>query len=132
MEYVFRLLIFLRLFLRLFAFSYPLSLTVMYNFWVFERLPMALWIGYVALMAIFELALGLFAGRPFSKTLLKAYVVLALFLEFPSVLLESALSGDFSSIAVFLPWVLLWYTSLLLLLSGSLKRSTDGRSPFPG
>ncbi len=121
----------MRLFLRLFAFTCPLYLTVMYTFWIFKGPSMTLWIGHVVVMVVLELAFGLFAGRPFSKTLLKPYVVLALFLKFPSVLLESALSGDFSSIAVFLPWVSLRYGSLLLL-SGSLKRSTDGRSPFPG
>ncbi|WP_297417706.1 hypothetical protein [Thermococcus sp.] len=110
-RYSLRLLLFLRFFLRLFAFSYPLSLTVMYNFWVFGRLPMALWIGYVALMVIFELALGLFAGRPFSKILLKAYVVLALFLEFPSAIWEA----DFSTLLSFLLWALLWYGSLVIM-----------------
>ncbi|WP_293256587.1 hypothetical protein [Palaeococcus sp. (in: euryarchaeotes)] len=36
-----RLLLFLRLFLRVFAFVYPLFLMVMYNFWIFEKLPLA-------------------------------------------------------------------------------------------
>ncbi|AEK73326.1 hypothetical protein GQS_07140 [Thermococcus sp. 4557] len=38
-----RLSLFLRLFLRVFAFAYPLFLTVMYNFWIFEKLPPVAW-----------------------------------------------------------------------------------------
>lgn len=111
MEYVFRLLIFLRLFLRLFAFTYPLLLTVMYNFWIFERLSMTLWVGYVVIMAVLELVLGLLVDKRFSRVLLKAYVILALCLEFPSLLLEV----DFHTTIAFLLWVLPWYGSIVLL-----------------
>ncbi|NJE05509.1 hypothetical protein E3E36_05005 [Thermococcus sp. M36] len=121
MEYFFRLLTFLRLSLRLFAFVYPLSLTVMYNFWVFGRLPMGLWTCYVLTMAVWELVLGLFAHKPFSRPLLKAYVVLALFLEFPSALVGAYLS----TVEVFLPWVSLWYGSLLVM--GFLVGKTSGQ-----
>ncbi|MDV3103863.1 hypothetical protein [Thermococcus waiotapuensis] len=111
MRYVFRLLLFLRLVLRLLAFTYPLFLTLMYNFWVFERLPMVLWIGYVVIMALWELVSGIFADRPLPMTLLKTYAALAIFLEFPSVLLSSRLSTTVAS----LPWVSLWYGSLIVL-----------------
>ncbi|ASJ01489.1 hypothetical protein [Thermococcus gorgonarius] len=109
-EYI-RLLLLLRLFLRLFAFTYPLLLTVMYNFWVFERLPLALWVVYVVIIALWELLSGIFADRPLPMTLLKAYAALTIFLEFPSVLLSSRLSTAFA----FLPWVSLWYGSLMVL-----------------
>ncbi|WP_297519728.1 hypothetical protein [Thermococcus sp.] len=42
--------------------------------------------------------------------LLKAYIVLTLIFEFPSVLLNA----DPSTVIVFLPWVSLWYGSLIV------------------
>ncbi|WP_297536129.1 hypothetical protein [Thermococcus sp.] len=115
------LLLFLRLFLRFFAFSYPLFLTVMYNFWIFERLPTVAWWGYIALMAILEIIIA--SGRLPLKPLLMTYVVTALVFEFPSVFFD----GVYPHTAlVFLPWVILWYGSLLLLTAlNFLKTSAD-------
>jgi len=102
----------LRLFLRFFAFSYPLFLTVMYNFWIFEKLPTVAWWGYIALMAILEIIIA--SGRLPLKPFLTAYVVIALVFEFPSVFF----GGVYVHTAlVFLPWVVLWYGSLLLLIT---------------
>ena len=42
----------LRLFLRLFAFTCLLYLTVMYTFWIFKGPSMTLWIGHVVVMAV--------------------------------------------------------------------------------
>ncbi len=106
-----RLILFLRLFLRVFAFAYPLFLTAMYNHWFFMGLPGSAWIGYIALMALWELVLGAFMGRPSLMALLKAYIVLTLILEFPSVLL----SAGPSTVIAFLPWVSLWYGSIIVL-----------------
>ncbi|NJE04267.1 hypothetical protein [Thermococcus sp. MV11] len=112
MRYSLRLLLFLRLFLRVFAFAYPLFLTVMYNFWIFEKLPAVAWWGYIVLMALWEITTGVAGNRLPLKPLLTAYVVIALFLEFPSVLL----GGVYLSTAlVFVPWLVLWYGSLPLL-----------------
>ena len=106
-----RLVLFLRLFFRVFAFAYPLFLTVMYNHWFFMGLPGSVWIGYIALMALWEFLLGFFMDRLPMMALLKAYIVLTLIFEFPSVLL----SARPSTVIVFLPWVSLWYGSLIVL-----------------
>jgi len=121
MRYSLRLLFLLRLFLRVFAFAYPLFLTVMYNFWIFEKLPAVAWWGYMVLMALWEITTR-FAGNHLPlKPLVTAYVVITLFLEFPSVLL----GGVYLSTAlVFVPWLVLWYGSLPLL---SLLLISQGR-----
>ncbi len=106
-----RLILFLRLFLRVFAFAYSLFLTVMYNYWFFMGLPGSAWIGYIALMALWEFVSGVFMARLPMMALLKAYIVLTLIFEFPSVLLNA----DPSTVIVFLPWVSLWYGSLIVL-----------------
>jgi len=112
MRYSPRLLFFLRLFLRVFAFAYPLFLTVMYNFWIFGKLPAAAWWGYVVLMALWEIITAVAGNRLPLKPILTAYVAIALPLEFPSVLL----GGVYLSTALlFMPWLILWYGSLLLL-----------------
>ncbi|WP_457742537.1 hypothetical protein [Thermococcus sp.] len=111
MRYPLRLLIFLRLSLRVFAFAYPLLLTVMYNFWIFEKLPAVAWWGYMAIMALWEVILGVADNRLPLKPLLTAYVTVASILEFPSVLLGGVY---FHTALVFLPWVVLWYGSLVL------------------
>ncbi|NJE30113.1 hypothetical protein E3E38_03490 [Thermococcus sp. 18S1] len=112
MRYSLRFLIFLRLFLRVFAFAYPLFLTVMYNFWIFEKLPAVAWWGYIAFVAAWELLMGVAVDRLPLKPLLTTYVAIALALEFPSVFL----GGVYLHTAlVFLPWLVLWYGSLLLL-----------------
>jgi len=112
MRHSLRFLIFLRLFLRILAFTYPLFLTVMYNFWIFERLPTVAWWSYVILMALLEITLGVAGDHLPLKPLLMTYVVIALILEFPSVFFD----GVYPHTAlVFLPWVILWYGSLLLL-----------------
>jgi len=112
MRHSLRFLIFLRLFLRIFAFTYPLFLTVMYNFWIFERLPTVAWLGYIALMALLEIALGVAGDHLPLKPLLTVYMVIALVLEFPSVFFDGVY---LHTALVFLPWVILWYGSLLLL-----------------
>ncbi|WP_297463908.1 hypothetical protein [Thermococcus sp.] len=72
-------------------------ITVMYNFWIFERLPtLALW-GYVVFMAIWEIIIGIAGDRLPLKHLLTAYVLTALPFEFPSVLS----SGIWFSISLF-------------------------------
>ncbi|WP_297510737.1 hypothetical protein [Thermococcus sp.] len=109
--HILKLLLLLRLFLRFFAFAYPLYLTVMYNFWVFERLSMNLWIGYVAFMAILELVLVFSAGRAFSTPLLRVYVIIAIVMEFPFSLLGMRIS----TMLPFLLWMSLWYGSLALI-----------------
>ncbi len=113
MRYSLRFLIFLRLFLRVFAFTYPLFLTVMYNFWIFEKLPAVAWWGYVTIMILGEAILAIAGNRLPLKSLLKAYLVVAFVLEFPSVFL----GGVYIHTALaFLPWVVLWYGSLVLLV----------------
>ncbi len=112
MKYSIRSLIFLRLFLRVFAFTYPLFLTVMYNFWIFETLPAIAWWAYTVLMAIWEIIIGIAGDRLPLKHLLTAYVFIALPLEFPGVFLGGIY---LSTSLVFLPWVIFWYGSLLLL-----------------
>ncbi|WP_148258677.1 hypothetical protein [Thermococcus sp. AM4] len=107
-----RLLIFLRLFIRISAFSYPLLLTVMYNFLIFGKLPGLAWTGYVAFMSGWELLMGVANNRPSLKYLLTVYVVLAVVLEFPGVLLSGI---SLQTVLVFLSWVIFWYGSLLLL-----------------
>ncbi|WP_258083488.1 hypothetical protein [Thermococcus thermotolerans] len=112
MRYSLRFLISLRLFLRVFAFAYPLFLTVMYNFWIFEKLSAVAWWGYIVFVAAWELLMGVAGDRLPLKSLLTTYVAIALPLEFPSVFL----GGVYVHTAlVFLPWVVLWYGSLLLL-----------------
>ncbi|AHL23409.1 hypothetical protein [Thermococcus nautili] len=107
-----RLLLFLRLFMRSFAFAYSLSLTVMYNFWIFGKLPGFAWVSYVVVMAAWELLMGVAGDRLPLGPLLTAYLALAIPLEFPSVFL----GGIYLQTALlFLPWALLWYGSLLLL-----------------
>jgi len=93
----------------------------MYNFWIFEKLPTVAWWGYIGLMALLEIIIA--SGRLPLKPLLTAYVVTALVLEFPSALL----GGVYLHTAlVFLPWVVLWYGSLLLLTAlNFLKTSAD-------
>ena len=82
----------------------------MYNFWIFEKLPTVAWWGYIALMFILEIVIA--GGRLSPKPLLMTYVVIALVFEFPSVFFD----GVYPHTAlVFLPWVILWYGSLLLL-----------------
>ena len=121
MRYSLRLLFLLRLFLRVFAFAYPLFLTVMYNFWIFEKLPAVAWWGYMVLMALWEITTGVAGNHLPLKPLVTAYVVITLFLEFPSVLL----GGVYLSTAlVFMPWLVLWYGSLPLL---SLLLISQGR-----
>ncbi|NJE61864.1 hypothetical protein [Thermococcus sp. 21S7] len=121
MRYSLRFLLFLRLFLRVFAFSYPLFLTVMYNFWIFEKLPTVAWWGYIALMAILEIIIA--SGRLPLKPLLTAYMVIAAPLELPSVFL----GGVYIHTAlVFLPWVALWYGSLLLLIALNFPKTCQG------
>ena len=112
MEQHLRLLLFLRLFIRSFAFAYPLSLTVMYNFWIFGKLPGFAWVGYVVVMAAWELLMVVAGHRLPLRLLLTAYLALAFPLEFPSVFL----GGIYLQTALlFLPLALLWYGSLLLL-----------------
>ena len=113
MRYSFRLLIFLRLFMRFFAFAYPLFLTVMYNFWIFRKLSGSAWLGYVVFMAVWELLMGVAGERLPLKRLLMAYMVVALFFEFPSVFLSGIY---FATALIFLPFVVFWYGSLFLLL----------------
>ncbi|WP_297497419.1 hypothetical protein [Thermococcus sp.] len=125
MKYSVRSLIFLRLFLRIFVFTYPLFMTVMYNFWIFEKLPtIALWV-YIAFMAILEIILGITGDRLPLKHLLTAYALIALPFEFPSVLLSGIW---FTTFLVFLPWVIFWYGSLLLLVIFSItfRPSNEG------
>jgi len=111
MTHSLRLLLFLRLFMRSFAFTYPLFPTVMYNFWIFEKLPEFTLIGYMVVMAIWELLMGIAGDRLPLKSLLTTYLIFALFFEFPSVFLGIACQTALH----FLLWVVLWYGSLLLL-----------------
>ncbi len=127
LSYHLRLILSVRLFLRLFSFAYPLYLVFMYNFPVFEAVSMKLWIGYIAFMALFELVLAVFVDRPFSRHLLKIYVFLAVFLEFPYALVS--LSKAYAEMMSFLLLVFLWYGSLLLLLH-LLVRSTNNRKTY--
>lgn len=113
MKYSIRSLIFLRLFLRIFVFTYPLFMTVMYNFWIFEKLPTIALLSYMVFMAIWEIIIGVAGDRLPLKHLLTAYVLIALPFEFPSVLFSGIWLSTF---LVFLPWVILWYGSLLLLV----------------
>ncbi len=112
MRYSLRFLIFLRLFLRAFAFTYPLFLTIMYNFLIFDKLPALAWLSYIVVMAMFELLLGFSGSRLPLKAPLMVYVAIALLFEFPSVFLGGV---DLHTALVFLPWLVLWYGSLLSL-----------------
>ncbi|MBP1911503.1 ABC-type bacteriocin/lantibiotic exporter with double-glycine peptidase domain [Thermococcus stetteri] len=107
-EYV-RLLFLLRLFLRVFAFGYPLFLTVMYNFWVFLRIPSWVLVVYIALMGVIELTVFIFSRKPWIGALTKVYVVLAVVFEFPSSIVELLVSGRTYGYASFFGWALLWY-----------------------
>ncbi|NJE61858.1 hypothetical protein [Thermococcus sp. 21S7] len=122
MEQHLRLLLFLRLFMRSFAFAYPLFLTVMYNFWIFGKLPGFAWVGYVVVMAVWELLMGIAGDRLPLKSLLVAYFVLALPLELPTVLFDGAY---FDTVLVFLPWVIFWYGSLLILSLFLIKQQPE-------
>ena len=114
-EYV-RLLFLLRLFLRVFVFSYPLFLTVMYNFWVFIRIPSWMLAMYIVLMGTLEVVVLIFSERLAASALLsKIYVMLAVFFEFPSAVVELFAGGRTFEYLPFLVWALPWYLSVFLI-----------------
>ncbi len=86
----------------------------MCNFFVFEAVSMKLWVGYAFFMELLELFLAVFVDRSFSRYLLKVYVSLAVFLEFPYAMV-SLVRGQGETI-YFIPWVSSWHGSLLLHL----------------
>ncbi|NJF25772.1 hypothetical protein [Thermococcus sp. Bubb.Bath] len=110
-----RFLFLFRLSLRLLAFGYPLFLTVMYNFWIFAKIPSWTLMLYVALMGAIELVVLLFTGRLGGTILLKVYVALAIIFEFPSAVVGLLIGGWTYGYAPFLVWVLLWYSPLFLI-----------------
>lgn len=104
-----------------FAPAYPLFLTVMYNFWIFGKLPSFTLIGYIVVIAAWEFLMGIAGDRLPLRPLLTTYVAITLVFEFPSVFLSGAYPR---TSLVFLPWVVPWYGSLLLLgMLGNIKRS---------
>jgi len=123
-----RLILSMRFFLRVFSFAYPLSLLFMYNYLVFGYVSMKIWVGYVAFMGFLELFLAVFVDRPFSRRAFWWYIFLAVFLEFPYALVVS-LTRSYPETVPFIPWVLFWYGSLLLL-SYFLIRLTNGRKDY--
>jgi hypothetical protein len=104
-----------RLSLRVLAFGYPLLLTVMYNFWIFTKIPPWALMIYVALMGTIELVVLLFTRRLGGTILPKVYVALAIIFEFPSAVV-GLLTGSWTyGYAPFLVWALLWYFPLFLI-----------------
>ncbi|BAD86078.1 hypothetical membrane protein [Thermococcus kodakarensis KOD1] len=113
-EYV-RLLFLLRLFLRVFAFGYPLFLTVMYNFWIFTRIPSWALVVYIVVMDMVELTVLIFSEKPWIGALTKVYLALAIVFEFPSAVVELPVSGRIYGYAPFFGWALLWYLPVFLI-----------------
>jgi len=113
-EYV-RLLFLLRLFLRVSAFGYSLFLTVMYNFWIFMRVPSHALMVYIALMGVSELTILLFSEKPWIGALTNVYVVLAIVFEFPSVVLKLLVSGWTYGHATFFRWASMWYFPMFVI-----------------
>ncbi|ASJ02050.1 hypothetical protein A3L09_01600 [Thermococcus profundus] len=104
-----------RLSLRILAFGYPLFLTVMYNFWIFTKIPSWTLMIYVALMGAIELAVLLFNGRLGGTILPKIYVVLTIIFEFPSAVVGLLTGGWTYGYVPFLVWALLWYSPVFLI-----------------
>ncbi|WP_367883147.1 hypothetical protein [Thermococcus peptonophilus] len=101
-EYV-RLLFLLRLFLRVFAFVYPpLFITVMYDFWIFEKFPSWALVVYIVVMGMVELIIAISMRRSWMVALSQVYLALAIVFEFPSAVVELLVRGtDFWIPAIF-------------------------------
>jgi len=111
----FGVLLFLRLSLRILAFAIPLFLTVMYNFWIFMKVPGWVLLMYIALMGTLEPIILLFTERLMGTILPKIYIVLAIIFEFPSTVVELLTSGWTFEYIPFLGWALLWYFPVFLI-----------------
>jgi len=113
-EYV-RLLFLFRFFLRVFSFSYPLFITVMYNFWIFMGVPSKTLVVYISVMGVVELIVVLFWERSWVAILSKVYVVSALIFEFPSAVVGLLAGGRTFGYLPFFGWALLWYLPVFLI-----------------
>ncbi|AMQ18713.1 hypothetical protein A0127_05785 [Thermococcus peptonophilus] len=113
-EYV-RLLFLLRLFLRVFAFVYPLFITVMYDFWIFEKFPSWALVVYIVVMGMVELIIAISMRRSWMVALSQVYLALAIVFEFPSAVVELLVRGQTSGYLPFFGWAFVWYFPVLLI-----------------
>jgi len=122
---IIKLSILMRMAFRLLSLTYPLFMTVTYNFWLFERLPgWAFW-SYIVFMAGFEVFLLLLpSGSSILSTFIPTYLVVALLFEFPSTVFETLMPV----LAHFVPWLVIWYAPLFAILMAAYREKTVGEN----
>ena len=122
---IIKLSILMRMAFRLLSLTYPLFMTVTYNFWLFERLPgWAFW-SYIVFMAGFEVFLLLLpSGSSILSTFIPTYLVVALLFEFPSTVFETSMPV----LAHFVPWLVIWYAPLFAILMAAYREKTVGEN----